>query len=166
MVDHLRQKLEMHQQELRQFVRAYNEKWLELFRTELEARELGYCSRCGKIAPMRALSLLFFEGFAHEKGTDVSELHRMCGDCGEALKKMGDGAARLDPQNPFCVVCDVEVIDGKMFANKHGTRVRLPPHTTPLRPLELMRIKELMREWRHPLRLSLDFANERLSFEE
>ncbi len=162
MVDHLRQKLEIHQRELRQFVRAYNEKWLELFKAELEARELAYCTRCEAIMPVRESSLLLLEGWVPEKGVPRSELHRMCGQCGEEARNR---MTRIADERVF-IVFEVERIEGKMFARKHNSLIRLPPATYSLEPLGLAKIKKLMREWRHPLRLSLDFASDRLSFEE
>ncbi len=165
-IGHLRQKLDARQRELRQFVEKYNAKWLELFKAELAERKLGYCSRCMKIVPLRQLYLLFFEGFAHEKGCDVAELHLLCGEHGNAIRDYSRRARECDPEHRAHNTYEVEVIDGKKYVRKNGTLVALPPDVAPIPPLELSRIKELMREWKYPLMLSIDSASGMPRFEE
>ncbi len=162
-VKKLREKLEARQQELRQFVKQYNEKWAKLFLEELEARKLAYCTRCGTVGSSREASLLFIEGRGSGESRAFAELHRMCGTCAGAARSNSAAEEARHPDLPLFLAFEVEVLDGEHFAKKRGTFVRLAPQYA-VPPPKAEHAKRFMAEWRYPQMLSLDFVSDKLSF--
>lgn len=92
-------KLSNKRQALQEKVKEYAAKRVELFKQELAARGLTWCTYCGEISLETETGLLFIEGrekYSHGYGNafygfrDISKLHRVCTKCRErAMAKHG-----------------------------------------------------------------------------
>lgn len=136
-IEQISQKRFAEGQLLRQLIREYGEKRVELLKQKLQERVLTWCTCCSKVIPESEAELLLFEGreeYSHGYENmfygfrGFSKLHRVCSACREHAADRHGRTGRYDSQakdqESFYAFC-VEKRDDGYYARKFGDWAKL-----------------------------------------
>ena len=167
-IDQISRNLSTERQALRQVVKEYGAKRVELFKQELQARGMIWCTYCSEVIPENEAELLLVEGreeYSHGYGNmfygfrGFSKLHRACPACRERTAdkhgRMGAYDSQAKDQLSFYAF-RVEKRDDGYHARKFGNWVKLDDKDCALdEPLSRL-VENLAEEWNLPPRLEVE----------
>lgn len=152
---------------LRQVVREYGAKRVELLKQELQARGMTWCTCCSEVIPESEAELLFVEGreeYTHGyEGSyygfrGFSELQWACSTCRERAAdkhgQRGEYDSLAKDQSSFYAFC-VEKRDDGYYARKFGDWVKLDDENCKLDEPSSRLVEQLAEEWNLPPRIEL-----------
>ncbi len=167
-IDQISRNLSAERQSLRQVVKEYSEKRIELLKQELQARGMTWCTDCSEVVPEGAVELLLYEGAEERSGgyenscwgcERFSKLHRVCSDCRERAQDQHGIQGRYDSFNKIqaCFYAfRVEKRDDGYYARKFGNRVKLDDENCKLDEPSSQLVEKLAEEWNLPPRIEVE----------
>lgn len=166
-IDQIAHNLSTEQHSLRQVVKEYGAKRVELLKQELRARGMTWCSYCSEVVPESEAELLFVEGreeYFHGYGNaeygfrGFSKLHRACPACREcAADKHGQKGAydsQAKDQSSYYAF-RVEKREDGYYARKFGNWVKLDDKNCSLDEPSSQLVEKLAEEWNLPPRIEV-----------
>lgn len=169
-------KLSAERESLRQAVKKYSEKRVELLKQELQVRGMTWCTYCSAVIPESETELLLVEGrkeYSHGYGNayygfrGFSRLHRACLVCCECAAdkhgQKGEYDSQAKDQSSFYAF-RVEKREDGYYARKFGNWVKLDDKSCLLDEPSIELVEKLAEEWNLPPRI--EFASQGRSFEE
>lgn len=161
-------------QSLRQMIKEYSAKRVELIKLELEARGMTWCTHCFKTIPEDKAGLMLFEGAEERSGGyenscwgchSFSNLHRVCSDCREKAQNKHGTQGRYDHFNDIqaCFYAfRVEKRENGYYAYKFGNWAKLDEKKCTFDELSSWYAERLVEGWDIPPRIEIDYRNDKL----
>ncbi|MBI2278827.1 MAG: hypothetical protein HYU81_02075 [Candidatus Brennerbacteria bacterium] len=167
-IDQISHNLSAERQSLRQVVKEYGTKRVELLKQELQARGVTWCTYCSAVIPESDAELLLVEGreeYSHGYGNacygfrGFSKLHRACPTCRErAADKHGQKGSydsQAKDQSSFYAF-RVEKRDDGYYARKFGNWVKLDDENCKLNEPSSQLVEKLAEGWNLPPRIEVE----------
>ncbi len=167
-IDQISRNLSAERQALRQVVKDYGAKRVELLKEELRARGMTWCTYCSEIIPKKTAKLLLVEGrerYDHGYGNayygfrDFFRLHRACPKCRERAAdnhgQRGAYSSQAKDQSSFYAFC-VEKREEGYYARKFGNWVKLDDEKCKLAEPRSELVERLAEEWNLPPRIEVE----------
>lgn len=167
-IDQVAHNLSAERQSLRQVVKEYGERRVELLKQELQARGMTWCTYCSEAVPENEVKLLFVEGreeYSHGYGNayygfrGFSKLHRACPTCRErAADKHGQKGAydsQAKDQSSYYAFCVEKRGDG-YYIRKFGNWVKLDDKNCSFDEPSSRLVEKIAEEWNLPPRIEVE----------
>ncbi|MBI3627594.1 MAG: hypothetical protein HY220_02515 [Candidatus Sungbacteria bacterium] len=167
-IDQISHNLSAERQSLRQVVKEYGTKRVELLKQTLQARGMTWCTYCSKAVPVNEVELLLVEGVEERSGgyenscwgcEQFSKLHRACPYCRERAQDRHGTQGRYDSFNKLqaCFYAfHVEKREDGHYARKFGNWVKLDDENCNLNEPSSQLIEKLAEEWNLPPRIEVE----------
>ena len=167
-IDQISRNLSTEWQLLRQVVKEYGARRVELLKQEFQTRWMTWCTYCSEVIPEDEAELLLVEGreqYSHGYGNayygfrGFSKLHRACPACRErAADKHGQKSAydsQAKDQSSFYAF-RVEKREDGYYAREFGNWVKLDDKNCTLDEPSSQLIEKLAEEWNFPPRVEIE----------
>ena len=167
-IDQISRNLSAERQSLRQVVKGYGAKRVELLKQELQTRGMTWCTYCSEVIHENEAELLLVEGreeYSHGYGNayygfrGFSKLHRACPACRErAADKHGQKGAydsQAKDQSSFYAF-RVERREDGHYTRKFGNWVKLDDKNCTLDEPSSQLVEKLAEEWNLPPRIEVE----------
>ncbi|TAL48781.1 hypothetical protein EPN83_03230 [Patescibacteria group bacterium] len=167
-IDQISRNLSSERQTLRQVVKEYGAKRVELLKQELQARGMTWCTCCSGAIPESESELLFVEGAEERSGgyenscwgcERFSKLHRVCSGCRDKAQDRHGTQGRYDNFNKiqaYFYASRVEKREGGYYARKFGNWVKLDDENCKLDEPSGQLVERLAEEWNLPPRIEVE----------
>lgn len=167
-IDQISRNLSAERQSLRQVVKEYGAKRVELLKQELQAREMTWCTYCSKVIPENEAELLLVEGreeYSHGYGNayygfrGFSKLHRACQTCRECAADRHGQKSAYDSQakdQASFYAFRVEKREDGYYARRFGNWVKLDEENCKFDEPSSQLVEQLAEEWNLPPRIEVE----------